>query len=411
MKHRLTRRSLLVAPLAMVWACRRPAPVPSSGRLWHLTPGAEACDWRLLDPWQGVISRSDFVRLMDEVYSDGGSWAECFTMEPGAVLIRQSSARPQALPPYRLTFATGASGRGTRYWRKPAELPPLVEAARPLADLRIALDPGHIGGAWADMEERNFNSVKEGELTLQTARVLATLLEEQGAQVSLVRDALRPLTEPDWPALRTEARRALEIRNTQASTAEVEKEAQRLFYRTAEIRQRAHRVNQQLRPDLTVCLHYNAGAVYENHLHILAHGCLSRAEMAYDDQRLEAMLRLCQRCSDVELDLCVAVADGLAHHTGLPAFTSYGQNARSHRQSPFVWIRNLIANRLYQCPVVFCEPYVMNNPEVAARVAMGDYVGESQVYGKMRPSIFREYAHGVVAGLCRYYLSKRTSSA
>ena len=62
-----------------------------------------------------------------------------------------------------------------------------------LPDLHIALDPGHLGGTWAKMEERWFKigdapPVQEGDMTLRVAQMLAPRLEPLGAKVSLVRD-------------------------------------------------------------------------------------------------------------------------------------------------------------------------------------------------------------------------------
>ena len=73
----------------------------------------------------------------------------------------------------------------------------------------------------------------------------------------------------------------------------------------------------------------------------------------------------------------------------------------------FVWARNLLANRLFECPVIFLEPYRMNNEEVYARVQAGDYEGEREVAGKLRKSIFREYATALVTGLREYYSTAR----
>jgi len=58
----------------------------------------------------------------------------------------------------------------------------------PPAFKRIALDPGHIGGEWARMEERFFERgqdrpVQEAVLNLTVARLLKTRLEAAGAQV------------------------------------------------------------------------------------------------------------------------------------------------------------------------------------------------------------------------------------
>ena len=66
---------------------------------------------------------------------------------------------------------------------------------------------------------------------------------------------------------------------------------------------------------------------------------------------------------------------------------------------PGVWARNLIANRLYECPVVFLEPYVANSKEVFARILAGDYEGTKKVAGKSRVSLVEEYVDATVAGL------------
>jgi hypothetical protein len=75
--------------------------------------------------------------------------------------------------------------------------------------------------------------------------------------------------------------------------------------------------------------------------------------------------------------------------------------------NPYVWARNLLANRLYRCPVVFLEPYVMNNREVWERVQAGDYDGERVVAGSLRASIFREYSEGVAEGFAQYFRDRR----
>jgi len=46
-----------------------------------------------------------------------------------------------------------------------------------------------------------------------------------------------------------------------------------------------------------------------------------------------------------------------------------------------VYARNLLATRLYRCPVVYCEPYVMNSNDVFARIQAGDYEGMRNING------------------------------
>src|SRR5256886_16572134 len=77
--------------------------------------------------------------------------------------------------------------------------------------------------------------------------------------------------------------------------------------------------------------------------------------------------------------------------------------------SGYVYARNLLATRLYRCPVLYCEPYVMNSLDWFERIQAGDYDGTRPFHGVERKSIFREYADGVVGGLIEYYRSVRKS--
>ena len=52
----------------------------------------------------------------------------------------------------------------------------------------------------------------------------------------------------------------------------------------------------------------------------------------------------------------------------------------------------------------------MNSTEDYARIEAGDYEGEREVAGKLRPSIFREYADCAALGLERYYREQRSSA-
>ena len=104
-----------------------------------------------------------------------------------------------------------------------------------------------------------------------------------------------------------------------------------------------------------------------------------------------------------EIPLAESIATALAQATGLPPYEYTDDRARRVPFSSYVWARNLLANRLYECPVVYCEPYVMNSAEVFARVQAGDYEGEREVAGRLRPSIVREYAAAVAAGLAGHF--------
>src|SRR6185503_18507573 len=101
------------------------------------------------------------------------------------------------------------------------------------------------------------------------------------------------------------------------------------------------------------------------------------------------------------------VATIFAQEAALPPLIYNGSNAVRVNDSPYLWARNLLANRLYRCPVVYLEPYVMNNQEVWERVQAGDYEGQQIVAGSLRRSIYREYAGAVADGLATYFRKAR----
>jgi hypothetical protein len=127
----------------------------------------------------------------------------------------------------------------------------------------------------------------------------------------------------------------------------------------------------------------------------------------YDDQRLEMLENLLSSTFPEELAASDHVANALAAATKLPPYAYTTGNAVRAAENPYVWARNLLANRLYHAPVVFLEPYVMNSEVIWERVQAGDYEGEQMLGGEMRRSIYREYADAVVEGLRDYYSKAR----
>src|SRR5881296_2974693 len=390
--------------------------------------------WSVLENYQETITHDEFARLINDVYCTHG-------FAPDLIEINEKTARVlmnrETQKFFTLRFAENPATAGRqpvpRLWRPAKSLPP-VRPEKPLFGLKIGLDPGHLGGKWAKMEERWFqvdNSapVQEGDLALRVARLLAPRLRELGAKVFFVRNSNEPITSKRPDDFRELAKKILIKNGVPQSRADVldpndpEKEhtirwqSEILFYRYSEIRRRAVLVNTRLHPDLVLCLHFNAEGwgdsnnptlIDTNHLHLLVNGAYLQEELELDDERFEMIRRLLSRVSDEELPVADAIAGTMASEMQLPPYQyPTTQNATKAGTTGYVYARNLLATRLYRCPVVYCEPYVMNSHDVFARIQAGDYEGVRNVNGVERRSIFREYADSVVEGLVDYYSKTR----
>src|ERR1700736_2240374 len=146
--------------------------------------------WQVLEKYQETITRDEFENLVRNVYCT-------HDFPPDMITIGHDSARilmnREGQKFFTLRFAADdkSQKRVPRLWRPAKELDP-ARGERPLTGLKIAIDPGHLGGKWAKMEERWFqveNSppVQEGDLVLRVARILAPKLRKLGPEVSFVR--------------------------------------------------------------------------------------------------------------------------------------------------------------------------------------------------------------------------------
>lgn len=385
-----------------------------SRALAELSPLAPKPDWTRLDSFQQTMTKEDFKNLLDRVYAPKGAWNDCISFADNAAVIRTSADRA----PYLLKFAPDAASvrRAPVYWRSLRSLPPFLPG-KPLAGLKIAIDPGHLGGSWAKMEERwfqigNATPVTEGDMTLKVAKLLDDRLTALGAEVYLTRSKPGPVTSARPSQLRGAAAESLGQRNDALTKESVTKESERLFYRVSEIRRRSRLVNEVIKPDIVLCLHFNAEdwgnekkpkLVNDNHLHFLITGAWSKEELLYEDQRLDMLVKLLDRSFSEELALTNTLSGVMSKTTGLPPYVYQGGSVLRVNDNPYIWARNLLANRLFTCPVVYIEPYVMNSKMGYARIQAGDYDGRRNFGGVARQSIYREYADAVTSGLVKYY--------
>ena len=426
-----------VLPVVPTVAVPPVASAPTSfnpAQLSKLTPLAEVPNWSKLSALSKTLTAEEFDLAWSTYFTDGKGEAPPWQRDPVGISIPTGALDGSTV---RIDFrlASEPVAKVEHYWRTAAELPPL--AGKPvLSGLRIALDPGHIGGAYSRIEERFFTMhpenpkefIAEGDHVLSVAQLMKSRLEALGAIVLLVRENGEPVTTQRPADFRTTALNILR-ENGHPNPPEayagvpafqkmntIQWESEKLFYRVSEIRARAVKVNMELKPDLVICLHLNAAPwgeagqqqfSLENHLHVMINGCYAPEELRMADTRFEMLSRLFRRVHEEELPLANSIAKTMALTTGLPPFVYVTPNAKLVSENGYVYARNLLANRIYECPVIYLEPYVMNNEEVYHRLLQGPYTGRTLTGGRLRTSIYEDYAQGVVDGLVNYYRSKR----
>jgi N-acetylmuramoyl-L-alanine amidase len=393
-------------------------------KLFLYSPVSEVPEWRLLEGYQGTLSQEEFKERLQRIFDPRGALGAYLEMSESEVVVFRDGEKTQPL--FRLRFAEPTS--------KPrAELAPfaLADPTKPLLGKVICLDPGHIGGDWADIEERTFRigrdrPVVEGELNLQTCRLLAERLSEAGAKVVWTHEGFAPTTEVRPADLYPEAIEYLlkDPANRRlprfSMNGLIRWNAELLFYRSAEIQARARRVNEELRPDFTLCLHYNAAPwgspgraslTSVSRLVLFSHGSYTASELAYDDQKFNLFRKLLENSTPSELAIGGAIGQQFKEKWGVPP-ESYAGSEYAHASgvSPYVWHRNLIANRLFRGPVIFVEGPYMNDRTTYGWIQAGAYEGSRKVGRVERQNIFREYADRVADGVLQWARTQAGSS-
>ncbi len=390
----------IVTVAYVMWSTREPEYRTDISEL------SEDPKWSKLAEVKSELTAAEFEDKLKRYFVVGDVWKEELSLSADALYDKSGEQ----------LYAFGQSEGVSRYWRTKEELG-VRSGERALEGIKVTLDPGHIGGKCAKMEERWFVigdslPVMEGEMALLVAQLIKPQLEALGAIVTLTRGENKPVARfrsPHYQALAKAKVEALDL-----DPALTELYAEKMFYRTAEIRARAVKVNERFQPDLVVALHFNAEAwgdpndpklVTNNHFHILLNGAYTEGEVRKADQRYEMIERILEGTIDEEIELSASFVKAFQTETQLPPY-QYEPNSRRAKpvdEEGYVWARNLLANRLFSCPTIFLEPYIMNSQEVFNRVQLGDYKGTKEVNGELRKSIFREYADAVVLGIEQYY--------
>ncbi len=286
----------------------------------------------------------------------------------------------------------------------PRPFVPNNDPVLPLLGLRVALDPGHLGGemSLAVLERRAVQmhpdaaagfpdgiAFNEGNLTLATAMILKGKLESAGAEVLMTREwpghSAFGSTFDSW--LESDFEQALErfahehqLTREEAQWWLNEATCEEIFhgiFKNEELRERARKIN-AWKPHLTLILHYNAeesnwppGREYsrpvkENFNLAFIPGSYLHGELATPDRRFDFLAQLFTVDIERSLALSTAVVAALQRRTAVPPLDckmgqSYLERGSMRTGVPGVWARNLALNRLIRGPSCYAESLFQDN--------------------------------------------------
>lgn len=288
--------------------------------------------------------------------------------------------------------------------------PVVVDRERPLAGLRIAIDPGHAAATFeqAVVEDRYIRiraqeaglpkdlTFYEADLTLKTALLLRNKLEAAGATVFLSREqpgsalgktaeawkncCLTDLLQADPMTGLVDSSRYLEAKNRP-----VDRSFYRKHFNRVDIEHRADLIN-AFQPDLTAVIHFNVGGelageteyqhlIEEDFSMVFIPGGFVSNELSDPESRMLFLYKLLSDDVMQSLELSEQVMN---YHENLlrvpaveePSDLPYLTRFSVYTESPGVYARNLKLTRLIHGPQVFGESLLQNNRAEALLLAM-----------------------------------------
>lgn len=283
-----------------------------------------------------------------------------------------------------------------------------------LAQLKIALDPGHFAHNLemaiiekkylriSDSLEREY-TLYEAALTEQTALILQDMLQREGATVMMTRQpglSALGVTADEW--VRGNWKIALhELVNkgwieqadaNKFSTYTNVKKIIREVFRTYEMYKRAEQIN-AFAPHLALSIHYNveeknvpdkAGfhALHQrNYSMVFVPGAYAIDELQHPLHRLAFLRQWLGRQVEISVQAAAIFQRFIHDSLGVPPVTlpianelSYLQNfSRLHQQNlPGVYHRNLFILRQVRYPIILVEPLLQDNKHEFSRLIQND---------------------------------------
>ncbi len=320
-----------------------------------------------------------------------------------------------------------------------------VRGKKPLKGFRLAVDPGHVGGTMALLEERfvadpnNAKSIlfDEGTLTVATAHLIVQKMQDLGATVMLTRqrpgesvcqesfdvwakNILGIKNSDSWQNVKKQQEiidflkehvsfadkqdlkkrlKVIEKRRVQDRVPFLQQALFRLCYNVQDLRARADKIN-AFNPHIVIIIHYNAKEAVTSFNYNLAFvpGCYLPGRLNSTEERYHFIRLLVTQTIEQSLAFCKKITQQMNSYLSVPLLSDpeYLDKTCTFIE-PGIYANNLRLLRLINAPV-FCygETLVQNNVDEYKKLAAKEIVVNGILVPKRVNDVAQAYIHGIL---------------
>lgn len=357
-------------------------------------------DFHDFDPLQNVLTKEMVEKKIKTYLEKDPQIKRFYQITPEALYIGDFASQQTD---YVLHLTTDAHSMKSKGKCKPK-----------LKNAKIAIDPGHFGGAYAALEERyisiprekakgdgpfNFN---EGTLTYLTAVALKSLLEAEGAKVLITRPGI------GQGAIRENFFEWVQQYPLLWKNEETLRNLFRNYYNRADLYARAEAIN-AFAPDLTIIIHYNwhlsefekeQGALLTQTNYTLAFipGAFCANELCQAEDRYEFLRMIVSDDLEESLELARCILPQFVDQLDVPSLCNEKRSSAHPScllQEMGIYSRNLALTRLVHSPLCYGESLVQNNEKEVSRLSTYDMEIAGQSCPKRVKEVASAYFHGI----------------
>jgi hypothetical protein len=309
-----------------------------------------------------------------------------------------------------------------------------IKLSKPIGQLKIAIDPGHIAGnletakmekKWVEMKKNPAKGIQEnitlieGELTLVTAKILKKKLEAEGAIVMLTRD------QPNVSAFGIDFikwkdslfRKLLDSAYVRGDISFEEKnflvtkandtEIFRRFFLQEDLRERARKIN-EFHPDLTLVIHYNVDETNTNWNKptkkdfnmAFVGGSFADGELEKSEARNNFLRLLLTDDIEQSIEFSKYIVESLVRKTGVPAALDsnaiYLRDNCMKTKATGVFCRNLALTRMIKGTLCYAESLYQDNINECKALSKKEIIIDNMKTSRRVEQVAEAYFEGIM---------------